>query len=80
MADLSAGSKSEEWCRQAMTALIEAQLMSEAIDRLAKQLIEESLGNDGPMLEAIRACSMRIERAVAAPLEFTLAAEVPSHG
>lgn len=52
----------KEWARDALDGLIEAQIMAESIDRLAKLVIES--GKEVSLAEAIVACSARIRSAV----------------
>lgn len=50
--------------RSNLHALIEAQLMSEAIEALADLLTAKGAGDSFPILEAIKACVMRLATAV----------------
>lgn len=54
----------QDWQTRSKAALMEAQVASESIGALVSILIESSDAESFPLLEAITACVLRIDRAV----------------
>lgn len=59
--------------RRALSALIEAQVMAESIEGIASKLIEENADKAFGFLEAIVACTQRLDRAVTPIIEDMIA-------